>query len=158
MGQRRQVSGCSERALLINHRQNVVIVHINQSLYRLQLCPGMPVGKRLDLQKQHQPDNLRPQLCSDSAGVGLHEIVLQLGKIVLSYGDIAERAEAGGHTVNRPPDILHLGIEVLAALDYRLFRLGSEFDFLSFAKYSSDFVNSQKFLGNDMCHVGFCEF
>ena len=158
MGQRRQVSGCSERALLVNHRQHIVVVHIHQSLYGLQLCPGMPVGKRLDLQKQHQPDNLRPQLCSDSAGVGLHEIVLQLGKIVLCYGDIAERAEAGSHTVNRPPDILHLGIEVLAALDYRLFRLGSEFDLLSFAKNPSDFVNGQKFLGYDMCHVGFCEF
>ena len=38
-----EVAGCSERTLLIHHRQDVVVEHIDQSLHCNQLNTGMSI-------------------------------------------------------------------------------------------------------------------
>ena len=71
--------------------------------------------------------------------MGHHQVVLQLRKVLLRNRDVAQRAEPGGDTIDRPADIFHLAVQVLTAFEdllLRLFRKGYGFimvnDFLDF--------------------------
>ena len=76
----------------------------------------MAVGKRLRLEQEHQLDDGRAHFFAGAAGVRHHEVVLQLRQVFGRDGHIIERAEAGGDAIDRPVDVLHFGVEVVAAL------------------------------------------
>ena len=119
MRERRQVAGCSEGALPVDHRQDVVVEHVHEPLYRICLYSGIPVGKRLYLQQEHDFHDFRPYLLPCAAGVRHDQVVLELREVFLRDSDVAERAEPRRHTVDRTSDVIHLGVQVFAASFYR---------------------------------------
>ena len=130
MGERCQVSRSAERTLLIDNRKNVVVEHVHEPSDGGKLHSGMTVRERLHLQEQHQFHDFRTYRVSGSAGVGHHQIVLQLRKVLLRNRDVAQRAEACSDTIDRPTDIFHLAVQVLTAFEdllLRLFRKGYGF-------------------------------
>ena len=88
-------------------------------LRRHSRLPGrggrMAVRKRLDLQQQDQPHDLRRYALARTAGVRHDEVPLQLRQLVASHRNVAQRPEARGDAVDRPLGMLHLAVEVFAA-------------------------------------------
>ena len=90
IGQRGQVAGRAERALLIYHRNHSFIEEVNQPFHGLDPYSGVAVGQGFDLQGQHKAHNLRTHLLSYSAGMGHHQILLELRELVAVHGHVAE--------------------------------------------------------------------
>ena len=128
MGQRRQITRCPQRPLLIDHRQNVAVEELDEPFDRGQLHARITVGQRLDFEEQNQADDLRGDAFARSAGVRHDQIALQLRQIVASDRNVAQRAETGRDAVDRTVGILHLAIEVFAATDNAAFGIVREVD------------------------------
>lgn len=117
MRQRRQVARSSERPLLIDHGQCVVVEKVDQPLHGRQLHAGMAVGERLYLEQKDQFHDLGGDALARPAGVRHDEVLLQLGQLVVPYRNVAQRSETGGDAVNRAFGVFHLAVEVFAAAD-----------------------------------------
>ncbi len=117
VGQRCQVARGAQRPLLIDDGEDIGVEKIGQTLDGAELNARVAVGERLDLEEQHQPDDLVRDALAGAAGVGHHQVLLQLGQLVGLHGDIAERAETGRNTVDGLLAGLHLPVEILAAAD-----------------------------------------
>ena len=115
MGEGSQVAGSAQRALLIDDGKNVLVEHVHEALHGDELCAGMSVGERLRFQEKHQFHNLRAHFFTGAAGMGHHQVVLQLAQVLLGNAYVVQRAESGGDTIDRPPDIVHFVVQVLAA-------------------------------------------
>ena len=123
VGQGSQIPGGAQGTLLVNHGQDILVEHVNKALHRDKLRAGVPVREGLRLQEEHQPDNFRTHFLSGTAGVRHHQIVLQAAQVLLGDAYVVQGAESGGNPVNGPADILHLPVQVFAALDDGRLRL-----------------------------------
>ena len=117
VGQRRQVSRCAERSLLVDDRQDVAVEELDEPLDGPKLYARVTVGERLDLEQQDEPHDLRRHALAGAAGVRHDEVALQPGEFVAADRDVAQRAEARRDAVDRPLGVLHLAVEVFAAAD-----------------------------------------
>ena len=96
---------------------DIFVEHIHQPLNGDELRAGVAVRQGLRLEQQHQFYNLRTHLFTGSAGMGHDQVVLELAQVLLGNGYIIEGTEAGGDTIDRPADVVHLVVQVFAALD-----------------------------------------
>ena len=69
MRQWRQVTRSTQRTLLIDDGDDVVVVHVNKSLNGSYLHAGVAVSKRLNLKQHHQLDNLGGHAFAGAASV-----------------------------------------------------------------------------------------
>ena len=130
MRQGGEVSGGTQGALLVHHRQHVFVEHVHQALDGGQLRSGVAVGEVLHLQKEHQLHNLRLYGFSGSAGVGHHQVVLELAQVFLRDGYVIEGAEASGYPVDGAVQVFHFLVQVCPAFDngvYGFLRQGEFF-------------------------------
>ncbi len=146
VGEGSEVSGRTQRTLLIDNRQDVVVEHVQKSLDSDQLRSGMAVGQGLGFQQEHQPHDLRAYRLAGSAGMGHHQIVLKPRKLVGRDGDVAQRAESGGHSIDRTSDVLHLAVQVLAAFLNGSHGLRAEFDRFVVLEYGLEPLKAQMFV------------
>ena len=107
-----QVSGSPQGTLLVHDGKHIFVEHVNQTLHGDKLRPGMAVGKGLRLQEQHQFHDFRTHFFSGAAGMGHHQVVLELAQVLFGNGYVVQRAETGGDTVNRTADVLHFLVQV----------------------------------------------
>ena len=131
VGERGEVARRAQRALLVDDRQDVFVEHVDQALDSDQLGSGMAIGEALGLEEEHQFDYFRADGRSRAAGVGHHQVVLQLREVSQRDGDVIERAESGGDTVQWTVYVFHLVVQVLAALDHRFGGFVREGDLLT---------------------------
>ena len=117
VGQRRQVARSTERTLLIDNREYVVVEEVDKTLDGSELHARMAVGKRLDFQQQNQPHDLGRNPLARAAGVRHDKVLLQGGQVVAADRNVAQRTEPRGDAVDGPLGVLHLAVEVLAATD-----------------------------------------
>ena len=116
MGEGSQVAGGTERALLVHHGEDVVVVHIDDPLHGDQLGAGVAVGERLRLEQEHQAHDVAAHFLARAAGVRHHEVVLELRKVFRGDRDVVQGAEAGGDAIDRVIEVFHLGVQILPAL------------------------------------------
>ena len=69
MGKRAKVTGSSERSLLVDNRDDILVEHIQKSLDSNQLSTRMAIRKALGLQQQHYLDNFGTDLLAGAAGM-----------------------------------------------------------------------------------------
>ena len=101
VGQRREVTGAAERAVLPHHRRDAVAEQVGEQLRGRRPDAGVPGGQRGE-PEQHQPtDHLALDLGAGAGGVRADQRALQLGPHV--GGDVpgGQRPEAGGDAVRR---------------------------------------------------------
>ncbi len=115
----------------------------------------MTVGERLCLKEQHQFNNLRPHRLACPAGVGHHQVVLELRQLVSRNRDIAKRAESGRDAVDRLAHIFHLAVQVPAAFLYCGDRSFTKLQFFVLLQNCLEFFKTKMFLGNNVCHLLF---
>ena len=115
MGQGSQIAGSAKRTLGIYHGQNVVVVKIDQTLHRLQLNSGMAITQGLNLEQQHQFDNLSRHFVSRSACMRLDQIFLKFRKIVFGNFHVAKRAKTGIDAINGFRFRSHFLVEIIPA-------------------------------------------
>ena len=127
MCQGSKVSGCAQGTLLVNHREDIVIEHVDEPLKGDQLNAGMAVGQRLGFQQEHQFHYLRTDLFAGAAGMGHYQVVLKLGQVLFWNCNIVQGPESRGYAVYGTADVFHLPVQVLAALDYSLNCLRGQF-------------------------------
>ena len=120
MCKRRKVSGSSKRALLVYHREDIVIEHVDEPPEGNELYAGMAVREGLDLHQKHQFHYLRTYLFTCTAGMGHYQVVLKLGEVLFGNCNIIKGPETGGYAVYRTADVFHLPVQVFTALDYCL--------------------------------------
>ena len=77
--------------------------------------------------------------------MGYNEVVLQLGKLVCRYGDVAERAESCSHTIDRASDVVHFGVKIAAALFDGLNGFFRQYEPGVAVNYFLDFVEGEVF-------------
>ena len=110
-----QVSGGAQGTLLVHHRQNVLVEHVNQALHGNELDARVAVRQGLGLQQQHQLHDGRPHLFPGPAGVRHHQVVLQPAQVFLGNAHVIKGAEARRNSVNGPVQVFHLAVQVLPA-------------------------------------------
>ena len=116
VGEGSQVAGGAERALLVHHGEDVVVVHIDDPLHGDQLGAGVAVGERLRLEQEHQAHDVTAHFLARAAGVRHHEVVLELREVFRGDRDVVQGAEAGGDAIDRVIEVFHLGVQILPAL------------------------------------------
>ena len=132
--QRGEVAGCAQRTLLVHHGQHVLVEHVDEALQGAQLYAGMAIGEGLRLQQEHELHNLRTHGVTGAAGVGHHQVVLQLAQVLPGNGDIVQGAETGGDAIYGTADVFHLPVQVFAALYNGLGGLFGKDQFLVFVQ------------------------
>ena len=90
MCQRSQVARGTERTLLIDHRQYVLVEHIDELLYRLQLHARISVRERLYLEQQDYLHYLFRYSFARAASVRHNEVLLKLREFLFAYRDITQ--------------------------------------------------------------------
>ena len=81
VGQGREVAGGTERALLVDDGQDIVVEHVDKPLNGDQLGAGMAVGERLGLEQEHQADDVGLHFFAGAAGVRHDEVMLELRQV-----------------------------------------------------------------------------
>ena len=129
MSQRSKVSRSTQRALLINHRVNIIVEELNQTFNRLELHSRVAVRQRLDFVQQHYLHDFVRHFFAHSARMAHYKVLLQLRQLLFADRDIAQRAKTGGNTINRFFLSGHLVVQILSALYYSLFAFLRKFQF-----------------------------
>ena len=84
--------------------------------------------------------------------MALHEIHLQLRQLVLAYRDVAQRAEAGGDTIDGFFLIGYLLIEIAAAANDALAGIVAQCQLIVLSDNFSDALYRQMFSANFVYH------
>ena len=152
MSQRRKVSGCSERALLVHYRKDILVEHVHKPLHGLELYPGMTVGEVLHLQEKHKLYYLGANCLSGSAGVRDYQIVLQARQVLLWYGHVVERTKTCGYSVERTVYFVCFAVKIFPAFDYGSYRSLGKFKLFVVVDYLFQALKSEAFIGNYVAH------
>lgn len=151
MGKRGEVARRAKRTLLIYSRQNVVVIHIDQTLNGNQLTTRHAVLQRLDFEEHDEADNLLVDLVACAARVAHYQVLLKLGKFVGAYADVAERAKTGCYAIDRLFLGFHFVVEILAATIDASDRFVGKAKFITLFDDAFDVLHRDMVGGNKMC-------
>ena len=127
MSQWHEVARCTERALHVHNRINIVVEEVDESVHGYELTAREAVAERLYLQEQHHLHDVVRHAVARAAGVRHHKVNLQLRQIVGTDAHVAERAEARRHTIYRCSSLRNLAVEILSTLHDALLRVVAQF-------------------------------
>ena len=101
VGQRGQVAGAAEAAVLVHHRGDTGVEHGHVGREGLGSDPGPAGGQGGDPQQHQRPDDLALDLGSRPGRMGADQAALQLGALLDRDVPGGQCAEAGGDAVVR---------------------------------------------------------
>ena len=101
VGQRRQVAGAAERAVLVHHRRDAVRDQVGQQLRGLAAYAGVPGRQRREPQQHQRPDHLALHLGAGAGGVRADQRPLELGPHLGRDVPGGQCAEPGRDAVRR---------------------------------------------------------
>lgn len=153
VGQGAKVAAGTEATLLVDHRKHVVVIAVDEALNGLQLGTAVAEAEVLRFEQQHEAHHLGGHLVAHAAGVTHHQVFLQLAELLLADADIAQRAEAGGDTVDGHLLGFHLLVEVVAAFLDAALGLVAKGEGHLFIDNLLNLVKSELFFGiESVCH------
>ena len=135
IGQGSQVARSAEGTTVVDYRQNVIIIEVEDTLYSLHLHAAESEGEGVGLEKQHQLDDGAVYRSTDGAGVALDQVFLKYAEFFGRDGAVAERAESGGNAVDRLIAFDSLAVQILAAVAYLLDCCLGEYELRAVTQY-----------------------
>ncbi len=136
VGQRGEVARSAERAAVVDHRENIVVVEVEDTLHGLDLHAAESHGKGVGLEQEHKADNVGVDGGAHAARVALDEVFLECGEVVAGDVLVAERAETGGNAVDGNGVFVGLAVQVVSAMLYFLYCFGRERELRAVAQYA----------------------
>ncbi len=109
MGQRRQIAGSADGALLRHQRINLGVDQLHQRLQHLQPDAGETARQRVELEHHHQPHGGVIHIGADARSVGKHDGSLQLVELIHRDPGVGQQAKAGVDAVHHPSLLDHPG-------------------------------------------------
>ena len=100
-GERRQITGASERTVFVDHRGDAGVQHIGVDLRGFRAHTGASGAQGAQAQHQQAAHHLTLHFRSGTGGMRADQTFLQLRALFLGDGSGGERAESGGDTVMR---------------------------------------------------------
>ena len=125
------VARCAQRTLLVDHRPYAVVEEVDQTLDGGYLYARVAVGEGLDLEQQDQANHLLRNALARTAGVRHDEVFLQVAQPFLVHRDVAQRAEAGRHTVDGGGVLFGFAVQIVAAALDACAGIVGEFEFVT---------------------------
>ena len=101
MGQRREIAGSADAALLGDGRHHAAVVHLDELVDQLRCHSRMSLGQRLDAQSERESADAETQQRSHADRMAAQQILLQGEHLVWFDALAGELAEAGVDTIQR---------------------------------------------------------
>ena len=109
MGQRRQIAGGTDGALLRHHRIDFGVDKGHQGLKHRQPDAGEAARQRVELEYHHQPHGSVIHVLANPCRMGKHDGALQLVQLLHRNAGVGQQAKTGVDAIHHPVLFDHLG-------------------------------------------------
>ena len=142
-GERRQITGASERTVFVDHRGDAGVQHIGVDLRGFRAHTGASGAQGAQAQHQQAAHHLTLHFRSGTGGMRADQTFLQLRALFLGDGSGGERAESGGDTVMRHGVVGQM-IDNRATQRHLMLRFVRNRHFGTAARYGDNVLDAQR--------------
>ena len=135
MCERHKVAGSTERALHVDNRIDIVVEEVDKAVDGHNLTAREAIAQRLNLEQQHNLDDVVRHSVACAARVRHHKIDLKLCQVVRTDADVTERTKAGGNAVNGRLVLCNLTVEILTTFYNTLLRILAQLNLVTTVYY-----------------------
>ena len=135
MCERHKVAGSAKRTLHVDNRIDIVVEEVDKAVDGHNLTAREAVAQRLNLEQQHNLDDVVRHSVACAACMRHHKIDLKLCQVVRTDADVTERSETGGNAVNGRLVLCYLTVEILTAFYDTLLRVVAQLNLVTTVYY-----------------------